>query len=222
MEDSISRTCDFIASEIAGFTSSEVLEANAQAFNNYWPTIEEQWTLGFIDSASVGREIWRRTLSACGSTDQAILEAALKADERFDHDVNVLFDDVQTLLDFAVHHDLRLALVTNGPSDLQRWKLQSVGLEDRFDALAISGEIGVAKPNPSIFRKVLKELDADPRDVWHIGDSLSNDVAGAQAAGLVSVWLNRLGRTPHGSDAVPDIEVASLSRLVGILQLLYP
>ena len=221
MERSIKRTCDFIASEIVGFTSSEVLEANAKAFKDYWPTIEEQWTLGFIDSVSVGREIWRRTLSACGCTDQVILASALKVDERFDRDANVLFDDVQTLLDFAVDHDLRLALVTNGPSDLQRWKLQSVGLEDRFDALAISGEIGVAKPDPLPFRKVLEELDADPRDVWHIGDSLSNDVAGARAAGLISVWLNRVGRIPHGSEAVPDIEVASLSHLVGILKPLY-
>ena len=128
-ENSISRTCDFIAGEIPGFTSSEVLEANSKAFKEYWPTIEERWTLGFIDSASVAREIWRRTLISCGCADQIILESALRVDERFDRDANVLFDDVQTLLDFAIVHDLRLALVTNGPSDLQRWKLQNVGLE---------------------------------------------------------------------------------------------
>jgi len=221
MEESISRTCDFIAGEISGLSSSEVLEANGKAFSDYWPTIEARWTLGLIDSASVGREIWRRTLSACGCTDELILEAALKADERFDRDVNVLFDDVEALIDFAVHHELRLALVTNGPSDLQRWKLRSVGLEDRFAALAISGELGVAKPDPRIFKKILEELDALPRDVWHIGDSLSNDVAGARAAGLVSVWLNRLGRIPRGGDAIPDIEVVSLSQLVENLIPLY-
>lgn len=221
MDESISRTCDFIASEISGFSSPEVLEANGKAFSDYWPTIEERWTLGLIDSASVGREIWRRTLSACGCTDEVMLEAALKADERFDRDVNVLFDDVETLIDFAVHHELRLALVTNGPSELQGWKLRSVGLEDRFDALAISVELGVAKPDPRIFQKILEDLDALPRDVWHIGDSLSNDVAGACAAGLVSVWLNRFGRIPRDGEAVPDIEVISLSQLVENLIPLY-
>lgn len=222
VETSIARTCDLIASEIVGITSSEVREANAKALSDYWPTIDEQFTLGLIDLASVGREAWRRTLSACGCTDQLILESALKADERFDRDANVLFDDVPQLLNFAVDHNLRLALVTNGPSELQRWKLQSVGLANRFDALAISGELGVAKPNPSIFRNVLEELDADRRDVWHIGDSLSHDVAGARAAGLISVWLNRFGQTPRSGDADPDFEVTSLSQFVGILKPLYP
>jgi putative hydrolase of the HAD superfamily len=217
IENSVARTCEFISNVLTGFTSSEVLEANATAFRDYWPTIEEQWTLGLVDSASVGQEIWRRTLSACGCTDQVILQSALTKDERFSREVNVLYDDVQILLSFAFDHNLRLALVTNGPSDLQRWKLQSLGLEDNFDAVAISGEIGVAKPDPLPFQKVVEELDANPRDVWHIGDSLSNDVAGARAAGLVSVWLNRLGRVPDESEPIPDIEVASLSNLVEIL-----
>jgi putative hydrolase of the HAD superfamily len=221
LEESISRMCDFIAGEISGFSSSEVLESNGKAFSDYWPTIEEQWTLGLIDNASVGREIWRRTLRACGCMDEMILEAVLKADERFDREINVLYDDVKTLIDFAVDHDLRLALVTNGPSDLQRWKLQSVGLEDRFDTLAISGELGMAKPDPRIFWRILEELEAEPREVWHIGDSLSNDVAGARAAGLVSVWLNRLGRIARHDEAIPDIEVISLSQLVESLVPLY-
>lgn len=222
VEESINRTCDFIARAVTGLQPSEIRAANANAFKDYWPTIEEQWTLGFIDLASVGREIWRRTLSTCGCTDRAILETALKLDERFDRDANVLFDDVQNILNFADDHDLRLALVTNGPSDLQRWKLRSVGLEERFDAVAISGEIGVAKPDPFPFQKILEELDADPRYVWHIGDSLSSDVAGARAAGLVSVWLNRVCRIPDASEAIPDLEVNSLSHLVGILKPLYP
>jgi putative hydrolase of the HAD superfamily len=221
MDETISRTCEFIASEISGFSSSDVRESNGKAFSDYWPTIEKQWTLGLIDSASVGREIWRRTLSACGCADESILEAVLNAEERFDRDANVLYDDVQTLINFAVAHDLRMALITNGPSDLQRWKLQSVGLEDHFDAVAISGELGMAKPDPRIFWKILKALEVEPREVWHIGDSLSNDVAGAHAAGLVSVWLNRLGRVPRHGEAIPDIEVISLSQLVENLVPLY-
>ncbi|MHB8378288.1 MAG: HAD family hydrolase [Acidimicrobiales bacterium] len=220
-ENSMAATCDFVASALTGFKLSEVQEAEITAFREYWPTVEEKWTSGLIDIAAVGREVWRRTLCACGCTDESILESALLMDKRFHRDANVLYDDVQTLLDFAVEHQLRLALVTNGPSNLQRWKLRQLGLEDRFDAVAISGEVGAAKPDAAPFDAILKDLGTPAGDVWHIGDSLSSDVAGARAAGLVSVWLNRCARLPGASEPSPDLEVASLSKLVEILESTY-
>ena len=64
-----------------------------------------------------------------------------------------------------------LAVVTNGARDLQRDKLQTTGLEDHFDAIAVSGELGVAKPDPTIFRHTLDMLGVAPTRVWHVGDS---------------------------------------------------
>lgn len=52
-----------------------------------------------------------------------------------------------------------------------------------------------------------------PQQAWHVGDSLRADVAGARAAGLTSVWLNRLG-APRPATGAPDIEVASLFDLL--------
>jgi HAD-hyrolase-like len=49
--------------------------------------------------------------------------------------------------------------------------------------------------------------------VWHVGDSLATDVAGAVAVGIRSVWLNRTGRQLAPSDPRPDSEITSLREL---------
>lgn len=79
--------------------------------------------------------------------------------------------------------------------------------------MVISGEIGVAKPDPAIFEVALARANLTTNDVWHVGDSLSTDVAGAIAAGIKSVWLNRTGRSRGPSDPVPTYEVGTLRDL---------
>ena len=52
-----------------------------------------------------------------------------------------------------------------------------------------------------------------PENAWHIGDLLETDVAGAMAAGIRSVWLNRSGIRNNVPNAVADREVRSLAEL---------
>ncbi|HWH12807.1 MAG TPA: HAD family hydrolase [Solirubrobacteraceae bacterium] len=106
----------------------------------------------------------------------------------------------------------RLGLITNGASCLQREKLDASGLAVHFDAIVVSGDLGVAKPDPAVFRRALTLLDADPRDATMVGDSLPRDVDGAIAAGIRGVWLNRAGASrPAGRSDV--IEIRTLDRL---------
>ena len=101
-----------------------------------------------------------------------------------------------------------MAVVTNGAACLQREKLAASGLERHFDAVVVSGELGVGKPDPSVFRHALELLGADGGVM--IGDSLDRDIDGALAAGLDAVWINRFGSGP-GRDGVP--EISSLAEL---------
>ncbi|MCY3763127.1 MAG: HAD family hydrolase [Gemmatimonadetes bacterium] len=92
----------------------------------------------------------------------------------------------------ALRGRVKIGVVTNGPSARQRGKLESFDIRpDGLDALAISGEVGAAKPDPAIFRHALAGLDAAPERVTMIGDSWENDVLGALGCGLAAVWLNR-------------------------------
>jgi putative hydrolase of the HAD superfamily len=87
-----------------------------------------------------------------------------------------------------------VGLVSNGTGTLQRAKLARAGLADRFDAIVISGEIGAEKPDRRIFLGALKALGAAPHEALMVGDDPARDVAGAVAAGLDTVWIDRTWR----------------------------
>ena len=89
-----------------------------------------------------------------------------------------------------------------------------VRLPRHFDAIAISGEIGICKPDSAIFRVALEHLGISAQDAWHVGDSLQSDVAGANATGMTSVWLNRPDTERSLADPAPDLEVASLTEVL--------
>ena len=100
---------------------------------------------------------------------------------------------------------------------MQREKLAALGVEDRLDAVAVSGEVGAAKPDPMLFRDALDQLGVTSESACHVGDSLATDVAGAKAAGLAAVWLNRENDSLRDDDPLPDLEVASLRQLTTML-----
>jgi putative hydrolase of the HAD superfamily len=86
-----------------------------------------------------------------------------------------------------------LALVADGPAGTFTNVLGHYGLLDLFDALAISGQVGVEKPDPRIFRCALERLRIPPAQygqVLMVGNNLERDVKGANLIGLVSVWLD--------------------------------
>lgn len=88
----------------------------------------------------------------------------------------------------------RLGVVTNGPSLLQRGKVTHMGLEELVDAVIISGEVGIDKPDPAIFALAADRLRVPAGSGWMVGDNPESDIGGAHQAGLRSVWLHR-GRT---------------------------
>lgn len=122
-----------------------------------------------------------------------------------------LFHDVAPCLEWLHASGYRLAAVTNAPGEYQRKKMASVGLAGVFDAVIISGEIGVAKPEPGIFAAACAEFGVPPHQVLHVGDRVDIDATAAARAGLHGVWLNRSGASAPRHSEVPVI--ASLDEL---------
>jgi putative hydrolase of the HAD superfamily len=94
-----------------------------------------------------------------------------------------------------------VGLVSNGAGDAQRRKLAAIGLAGAFDAVVISGEVGVRKPDAAIFRFALDQLGRAAADAWFVGDHPMLDVDGARRAGLRAVWL--AGVHPWPGDLAP-------------------
>jgi len=101
----------------------------------------------------------------------------------------VAFGDVEGAL--SQLRRLRLGVVTNGDGDQQRAKLAALGLEQAFEVVICSGDVGFAKPDPRIFELAATRLGIPSDRCLFVGDRRDSDALGAVAAGMSAVWLNR-------------------------------
>ena len=155
-------------------------------------------------------------LRAQGVDDEALIAATQAAFGQDWFERLVLFDDAAHTLQ-TLRQRFKLGLVTNGPSRTQRPKIERFHLAEHLDLLIVSEEVGVAKPDPAIFRIALDRLGVQPDETLFVGDSIEFDMRGALAAGLPFVWMN-----PRGEPLPPDLpaplaEIRQLHELIALL-----
>jgi putative hydrolase of the HAD superfamily len=83
----------------------------------------------------------------------------------------------------------RVGLLTNGPVRAQRDKLRTLGWEDLFDAVVISGDLDAGKPDSRAFEAALDALEVAPDETVYVGDEVDADVGGATEAGITVVQI---------------------------------
>jgi putative hydrolase of the HAD superfamily len=129
-----------------------------------------------------------------------------------------LFDDAISTLEGLRADGFRLAIITNGPADMQREKVARFGLEPYVDALVIEGVFGHGKPDKEVFEHALSATGVEPEDAWHVGDNLYADIGGAKNAGLHAVWIHRDRlEIKEGLVTPPDRVIGHLGELVEAL-----
>lgn len=125
-------------------------------------------------------------------------------------------------LDLCLAHARRgVGIVTNGTPERQmdKWRALGLGRWIRPEHVFVSDALGVAKPDPAIFRTALSAMGARAADSLYVGDAFQTDVVGARAAGMRVVWLNRRRRNvPEGARVRPDAEVRSDEELLDLLR----
>jgi putative hydrolase of the HAD superfamily len=210
-----------------GLDAPTLARANGAAWQRSWAEHEPKWIRGELDDLGLSTAVWTGALVELGVAEperyaaEAAREhvAALAAATR-------PFDDVLPVLNALAAAGVPLGVVTNGSSSAQRGKIALIGAQ-RFAVIAVTGEHGVAKPDPAIFRIALEQLGLPADQVVHVGDNLSADVGGAQAAGIPTVWLNRPAADGtvqiRPEDApTPDAEITTLAQLPAALGLVLP
>jgi putative hydrolase of the HAD superfamily len=125
----------------------------------------------------------------------------------------VLFDDALPCLRALATRGVPLGLVTNGDAGMQREKLARFDLAPHFAVIVIEGEFGAGKPDAAVYHHALAALGTRGDATMMVGDNFGWDVAGATAAGLAGVWLDRAGRGLP-KDAAPARVIRSLAELV--------
>lgn len=116
-----------------------------------------------------------------------------------------------------------VVVVTNGFADVQWPRLRASGLMPSVSRVFISEEIGAAKPQPAFFDHVLRELgNPDPAECVVVGDSLTSDIAGGNAAGMATIWYDRSEMLGEPRYTVPEDNRPSyrITRLVALKDLI--
>ena len=131
-----------------------------------------------------------------------------------------LYADVSVLEALHAYH---VGIITNGAhdnhTDSQFSKVRHLGLSERIQSLTISDEIGVRKPGIEIFKVACERADVLPKEVLFVGDSIENDIVGANRAGMTSVRIDRKSDRliPETGDERPDYVVSNLQNVLSCL-----
>ena len=220
-ELAVARSCIDLAHRFDGIDPHGLRAIYCEASDAFWRELGagQPWSAFSQHSGAWIREsIWRAALERVGRDDAAILATATNLYAEHRRRGYAPFDDVAGVL-ASLQMSCVLAVVSNGFHDVQEEKLGLLGIQSYFQLLVAAGNFGAGKPDPAIFCFALDKLGLEPGDVWHVGDSLAADVAGAKAAGLTAVWLNRHGAQRGPDDPRPDVEIASLAELPALLEI---
>jgi putative hydrolase of the HAD superfamily len=117
----------------------------------------------------------------------------------------------------------RLGLISNAADAGNVHRLiDAAGLRGYFDPIVISAEVGLRKPNPRIFQRVLDAWQLPSAQVVMIGDTLGADILGAQLAGLRNVCVTAQAGHPaniaHRGNIIPEVEVPGVADLPALLE----
>jgi HAD superfamily hydrolase (TIGR01549 family) len=114
----------------------------------------------------------------------------------------------------------RISMISNMllPGWLLRAKLNANGLLHFFQTISISSEVGFMKPHPEIFKQTLAQDGITAGEVVFVGDTYAQDIVGAKAVGLQTIWLNsRNEPTEWAKKNPPDYTVNNLVEVLDVV-----
>ena len=162
------------------------------------------------DLSHLRTEILFAVMQACGLSTAAARRQAEQAFAVFFEARNRVefFPGALTMLQNLTAQYPVYAL-TNGNADIHR-----AGLGHLLSGAFSSADVGAKKPHRDMFQAPLNALQVAPHETVHIGDHLLDDVFGANAAGLHTVWVNLTDQQRSPTDSEPSQEVRHLQDVV--------
>ena len=187
-----------------------------ELFHDLWEKRDGLAGLSSHSSEKVEREWWRSLVGEVFSKFGTI--------ERFDEFFTELYDrfarpeswrifpDVLSVFEVLKRQGKILGIISNWDSRLFSI-CEGLGLEPYLDFILASAVVGAAKPSPKIFKEAIQRARVSPEEALHIGDSLEDDILGAQRSGIQTVFLNR-----KGSRTSESFTISTLHELMEPLQ----
>lgn len=151
------------------------------------------------------------TMKCCGVPFNK--EQAVKFQERYlYHQLHLqISDTMREILMKCRKKGGCIGLLTNGPYEHQMRKIRAMHLPELIseEHMLVSESAGYTKPDVRIFRMMEEKLGMKPSQLYMIGDSYVNDIAGAIGAGWHSIWMNHHQRSLPEKAENPEFTVYS-------------
>ena len=158
----------------------------------------------------------RRSLQILGVSDE--IREAIYPMIKWQTDLESPAPGAVHLLDY-LHNRYRLGIIANQHPGTES-RLEARGWHRYFDIILGSGDIGMGKPDPEIFRMALKMADCTPEKSVMIGDRVDNDIRPAKLLGMRTIRvLCGLGALQEPKDEfdIADFTVKSLAEIMDLL-----
>ena len=149
-----------------------------------------------------------RAATLCGRSEGEARDLAAGAFDEFlrlRHEISYYEGALATLAVLAQRYTL--AALTNGNADFTR-----LGLDRYFSFGFTAGDVGASKPHPAMFRAALERAGVPPSATVHVGDQPVDDIEGARAVGMHTIWVN-FDNVADGAEVGASAEVHHLKDL---------
>ena len=207
------KVCSDFADKEKLFDAKTLTDAIKEAAKWYWSD-PERHREGRLRLNDTRRDIVRLALKKLDCCEEEYSICIADNYSELHQDMIHMFDGAEATLTELTQRGIKLALLTNGNAEKQRYKINRFDLDKFFDTCLVEGEIGFGKPDIRVFQMALERLEVNPEQAWMVGDNLQWDIAAPQKLGIFSIWNDHAGKgLPEDSEIIPDRIISNISEL---------
>jgi putative hydrolase of the HAD superfamily len=211
-----------VAREVAaehGIDALTLKDAYVAEAEGFWKrlTADQVQEILLTKLSSLRSRLWGSALSSIGLDDPRLAERSAVNYNLYRKKYFALFPGALDLLTRLRASGKKLGLVTNGVSETHNEKIALLELSDRFDAIFLADQTGMVKPDPRLFAHACEKLGSRATATAMVGDRYERDIAGANEAGLFTIWMNLRGEALPENAAPPGAVVRTIAEVSALL-----
>ena len=183
----------------------------------YEPYNLELWHIygeGKITKSELNRRRYSYPLEVVGVYNQELADTFCREALGRIPTKNKLIDGAIELLEY-LRPKYNMYILSNGFKELQSHKMRTAGIEKYFDALILSEDIGVNKPNRELYEYALQKTASKTEESIMIGDMFETDIVGAANIAMDQIYFNPKGK--NNNPFAPTYTVTDLLQIKNIL-----
>ena len=186
-------------------------------YSIYEPYNLELWHIygkGKITKEELNKRRYSYPLEVVGVYDQELADTFCREALGRIPTKNRLIEGATELLEY-LHPKYNLYILSNGFKELQSRKMHTAGIDKYFDALILSEDIGINKPNRELYEYALQKTSSKVEESIMIGDMFETDIVGAANIGMKQIYFNPKKKENH--TFAPTYMVTELLQIKDIL-----